>query len=469
MNYIFTQKGDDQLRHLSDFRSMAQIINNQHLATGMGTTENAAARAQIDAMKSYQSRRGIFWKSLPLIASELGESLTLLTGMVFMAIEGEAHLAAIGMMHAFLLLCLVFGYAHNDAYQNYYARQAAFGNRNHIMAAILRWSVQYFVLRMGVVGLVASSIGCGLYFIYPNHVFLSFLMALPFLLFLVSVYAVGLAFHAFLAGNGALRLVGILALVGIAMNALFLYLLLYVLDFPLSPTQTVVTAGIFGEIGWVLSLMFFARKYGAFSRIKVHVPLKRIAVILGKASFFPGLSNAVFQVTVIAFFVYFSDCCEQAEVAMLSVLFSFWTVMMSPVNGICETAINGFSDFHARKLNGQSRILKKKLFEVALAVSSVVAVIMTLGGGFLPDGIYFDWPLLIILALLMMLAIRNRIGFAAIVVRLNIWRFLELKLLFIIAIIGSLVMLFLFFDPNTYVILFSILIGQVVLSRNIVY
>lgn len=433
-----------------------------------GVHKKAGKNVEND-LENYHSRKGIFWKSLPLIISELGESLALLTGVLFMAFEGELHLAAIGMIDAFLLLCLVYGFALNDGYQNFYARQAALKNGEGPMAAVLKDSIFYFMRRLGLFALTGAFAIAGIYLMFPNPVFLVFIKALPLLFVLVLVYSIGLALHAFLAGNGHFKTVGALALLGIGMNAFLLYYFLYLNSWSISPTNTVVLAAICSETIWVLGLLYFAGKKGVFKQKEVLRQRKMIASIIRRSSIFPGLSNAAFQLATLSFFVYFSDCCAEDEVATMSVLFSFWTVLMSPVNGICESAINGFSGLHASGVNLQERIMKLRIFHVAIAVSALIAVILLFGGELIPKNAMLDWPLMLVFALLLMMAIRNRIGFVAMIVKLRIAVFLRLKLTFIVVAALCFVLFLQWFEAEVLIILLSLLAAQLVVARKMSY
>jgi hypothetical protein len=415
------------------------------------------------------SRKNILWKSTPLIISELGEGLAILSGVIFMAIQGEEHLAVIGIIDAFLLLCLVFGYALNDGFQNFYARQNARGNRADQMKAVLRKAPAVFLKWM--VG-IACLAGAALYlggFMVDNEVYLGFLDAIPLLLVLVGVYACGLALHSYLAGLGRLQLVGLLAAFALAVNVALLYLLLYVFEISLSPSQTVLVAGICAETFWVLALLWFAVKSpGTATQHHVYHE-KNILKIIQKASFFPGLSNVVYQIAVLFFFVYFSDCCQTSELALLTILLSFWTVVMSPVNGICETAVNGFSSLHTRGAEYQAQLLKTRIFEVALITSAIVAAIFILGSSYFTDEMYGQWSILILMALTAMLAIRNRIGFVAMVVKLRIRKFIGLKLLYVGTFTGAIAIAAMISEPRALSILAAIILAHLAVAYQMTF
>jgi Na+-driven multidrug efflux pump len=441
--------GEDPFLELADFRIMPTN--------------------QINNLNKISSRKSILWKSTPLIISELGEGLTMLSGVIFMAIQGEEHLATIGLVDAFLLLCLVFGYALNDGFQNFYARQHARANRADQIKAVLKKSpFEFLKWMMGIAFLVGVVLYAG-GFMIENEVYTGFLDALPYLMILVAIYAVGLSLHSFLAGTGRLQLVGILAGFALFMNIAFLYAFLYVLDLPLTPSQTVLLAGICAETGWVATLLWFTyTSPGKLLSNRVHHE-KKIVRIIRRASFFPGLSNVVFQIAVLFFFVYFSDCCETSEVALLTVLLSFWTVVMSPVNGICETAVNAFSQLHTQGSNSQTRLLKSSVFQVAVFSSALVATGLLFGSQYFASEIYGRWSLLILVSLTAMLAIRNRIGFVAMVVRLHIRKFVGLKLLYLATFTGAIGIASIISEPKAMSVLAAIILAHLTVAYQMTF
>ncbi len=413
----------------------------------------------------YPSRKSIFKHSFPLILSEISEALMLLTGVVYLSWEAEVYLAAIGMIDAALLFCLAYGFGLTDSFQRYYARLFARENKLIQARQILGGSVIHFL----IIALLISGAGTFLVHImsgiYSNELIDICILAVPYFVALVIVYYLGLPFHAFLVGKGHLRLVGWLACLGVALNAVLIYLFLHVFALEIIPTNAVLLATFCAELVWFMTLFSIAFQKGFFRFALIKIGNRRLYKVLHRAAFYPGLSIMGFHLGSSVLLLYLSYCCAEREVAFLTQVLAYWNMLIAPVNGIADAANNGFSGIYSKRQFLQFPQLKKMYFQVAVAVSSVVFILLVTVNLWVMQSGAHRLSMLLLVGIMSLLGMLNKLDFVALLVRLHNDSFAQVKLLFAASVLLSVVMVDYFFNLEVLILLLFILLAQLILTR----
>ncbi len=389
----------------------------------------------------------------------------LLTGVVYLSWEGERYLAAIGMIDAALLFCLAYGFGLTDSFQRYYARLFA-REENQLQARqMLGGSVTHFL----IIALLISGAGTVLVHflsgIYSNDLIDICLQAIPYFIALVVVYYLGLPFHAFLVGKGHLRLVGWLSCLGVALNAMLIWLFLHVFTFDILSTNAVLLAAFCAEAIWFLSLFVISYRSGFFRISDISIENRRLYKVLHRAAFYPGLSIMGFHLGSSLLLLYLSYCCAEREVAFLTQILAYWNMLIAPVNGIADAANNGFSGIYSKRQFLQFPQLKKMYLQVAVAVSSVVFILLAAVNLWVMESGIHRLSMLALVGLMSLLGMLNKLDFVALLVRLHNNSFAMVKLCFAAAVLLSVFAVEFFFNLEVLVLLLFILMAQLVLTR----
>ncbi|MCA1752251.1 MAG: hypothetical protein ABR572_11730 [Cryomorphaceae bacterium] len=413
----------------------------------------------------FAGRSVIFKKSFPLMVCELTDAMMLFSGVMFLTLEDEVYLAAIGLIDAFLLCCLAYGFALSDAFRNFYARKRADSRDLGLSMAVHRKSRRGFLLS----GITLSGIGAAVlfafHFWYNAEIILILLAALPFLLPVVAVYYIGLSFHSFLIGRGHLTRVGWVAVLAFLVHLILLYIFLNVVDTGLIPTNAVLLASLLAESFWLALLWAAYRAFGYGNTIETSsFSTKRIRNVLRRAAYLPGLSLFSFHFACALIFVYLSWCCAHAEAALLTLAMSYYALLIAPVNGISDAAANGFSFMYAGRRTRLFFRFRKNLFAVSIAAAAMVFVLFAV---IQYTGVHDGPQSLKIMAFTGVLAVfgmRNKIDFTAVLVRLHIGTFFRVQLLYALTVVVGFVLLRDFFAMKITALLPVVLFAQVAVS-----
>ncbi|TVQ44886.1 MAG: hypothetical protein EA362_09445 [Saprospirales bacterium] len=412
------------------------------------------------------TRRSIFKKSFPLILSELSEALMLLTGVLFLSWESERYLAAIGMIDAALLCCLAYGFALSDSFQRYYARIFASSTQNETSTGILSASVFQFLgvaVLISIVGTVLVWVLSGL---YSNELIEICLQSLPFFIPIVLVYYLALPFHAYLVGKGHLQLVGWLACSGVVLNALLIPLFLYYWQLDILPTNAVLLAGLISELVWLVLLfgIIWSKGYFTFSLPSTE-SVKRLFRVIHRAAFYPGLSIMGFHLGTSLLFVYLSYCCAEHQVAVLTQILAYWSLLIAPVNGMADAANNDFSGIYSRRELTRFSYLRNMYFQVAAGISGLIFTVLMLFNLSFKSPAYDHITLLLIVGLMALLGMLNKLDFVALLARLHNGSFAKIKIIFAFFVIVAVLSTEYFFEFEVVILLTSILLSQILITH----
>lgn len=406
----------------------------------------------------------IFKKSLPLMVCELSDAVMLFSGVVFLTLENERYLAAIGLIDAFLLCCLAFGFTLSDAFRNFYARKAACHRYSSLSSAVQRKSRIIFVLA----GLVISGLGAVCLLVlrlwYDAEIVGVLIAALPLLIPVVAVYYLGLSFHAFLIGKGHLQRAGWTAVFGFLLHLILLFIFLNVADTGLLPTNAVLLATLLAESLWAALLWASYRMFGYGQGPKMSVNTSRIRKVLCRAACLPGLSFFSFHFSCALIFLYLSWCCAHTEAALLTLALGSYTLLTAPVNGISDAAANGFSRIHAVRRPELFSGFRKNLIAVSLAAAAMVFVLISaIRFTGLHEGPW-SFKVVAFTGVLAIFGMCNKIDFTAVLVRLRNGMFFRVQLMYALLVVTGFVLFQNLFAMRVTALLLTVFFAQVAVA-----
>lgn len=396
---------------------------------------------------------------------ELSDAMMLFSGVMFLTLEDEVYLAAIGLIDAFLLCCLAYGIALSDAFRNFYARRKATKGCDAISIAVQGKSSGEFLLSGIVVAGFGSVVLIAAHFLIDAEIVQVLITALPFLVPVVATYYLGLSFHSFLIGQGHLHRVGWVAVAGFLMHLLLLHIFLNVLDTGLLPTNAVLLASLLAEALWLALLWLSFHRFGYSHSAGVEgCCTARIRNIIRRAAYLPGLSLWSFHFACALIFLYLSWCCAHAEAAVLTLAMSYYALLIAPVNGISDAAANGFSKMHAGRCTALFFRFRKNLF--AVSFTSAVLVFMLFGAIQLigiRDG-QWSFKIMIFTGMLAIFGMRNKIDFTSVLVRLRTGMFFRVQLMYALTVVTGFMLLRNFFAMQIIALLLTVFIAQVAVA-----
>jgi len=412
------------------------------------------------------TRKSIFKQSFPLILSELSEALMLLTGVLYLSWESERYLAAIGMIDAALLCCLAYGFALADSFQRFYARTFAGPFVNKDTRGILSASVFRFMGVAVLISVVGPTLVWLLSGLYSNELIDICLQSIPWFVPMVVVYYLALPFHAYLVGKGHLQLVGWLACVGVVLNALLIPLFLYHWQFNMLPTNVVLLAGLISELVWLILLFGICCYKGYFVfALPAAKSTNRLFRVIHRAAFYPGLSIMGFHMGTSLLFVYLSYCCAEHQVAVLTQILAYWSLLIAPVNGIADAANNDFSGIYSRRQMTRFSSLRNMYFQVAAAVSGVIFVLLLLFSLLQENPNSDHYTMLLIVGAMALLGMLNKLDFVALLARLRNGSFARVKLIFSVLVLLAIFSTEYFFEFEIIFLLSTILLFQILITH----
>ncbi len=410
------------------------------------------------------ARSVILKKSFPLMVCELTDAMMLFSGVVFLTLEDEVYLAAIGLIDAFLLCCLAFGFALSDAFRNFYARATAYPRTDTLSLTVQCRSQRDFL----TAGLMISGFAAALLWVFglwsDAEIIQILISALPFLIPVVVVYYLGLSFHAFLIGKGHLQRAGWIAVSGFVLHLILLFVFLNVVDIGLLPTNAVLLATLLTESLWAAALWASYRMFGYSRGLDSNINTARIRKVLCSAACLPGLSFFSFHFSCALIFLYLSWCCAHTEAAVLTLAVSSYALLVAPVNGISDAAANGFSRIHAGRCPELFSRFRKNLIAVSFASSAMVfaliAVIRLVG---IHDGPW-NFKVVAFTGVLAIFGMRNKIDFTAVLVRLRNGMFCRVQLMYAAVIVTGFLLLRDFFATSIVALLVTVLFAKVAVT-----
>jgi hypothetical protein len=405
------------------------------------------------------SRKALFFYTLPILLSSLSEHLLLLTDVYLLSFQETVFLAAVGFVDAFLLCSLSLGFALNDSFQNFYARNT----KNKAWSyAIYQHSLRSFVLLSILVSGIAFFIVWMTSFTLRSPVYTAFFEASPFIIPLILASFLSLSMNAYLLANDKVKAVGLISFVIILSNALLGYLFLYVLRLPFSPLHTILISSLVAELIGIICMHLTIQQMKPDEHAFPIKKAKKLFQLLHVVALYPALSEFLFHAGSFLLFVFCSFYFSENEIAQITLLLAYWGVLMVPVETFSETGLNQFARIFAEKQKSKFLEVKNKLFQT----SSLVACVL-FSGIFLMDFLLIETSTasnldLFILLVIVIVAAHNQLMLTAMLTKLQTRSYGITKALYGLTVIGCLCALVFAWKASTTAVILSFLGGQLV-------
>lgn len=403
-------------------------------------------------------KKSIFKYTFPLIISGLAEQVLLLTDVFLVSFKGDIYLAAIGLVDAFLLCSLSYGFALNDTFQNYYSRNK---NKIHIVKTVYNKTISIFVKYAAIISLGFSVIAYILNALFTNRVYDLFIKNIPILLPLIILNYISMAMNAFLLGLGKIKSVGAISLISIVSNAFSGYLLLFVINIKISPLSIILITSIIAECIAVFMMLGVIRKCSPVTTYNEPVRISLFRTIRN-ASVYPAVSELSFHIGTFILFLFCADYFEIGQTALLSLILSYWGVLLVPAEAFSETSLNYFSSIYSKKSLAVFPDLLTNIIETSLLTSFVLLLVVLLADFTLYGYNSNKLLLLFIVLLIVFISTYNEIYSTSLIVRLKNNTFATAKIIYASAAVSVILALVFFWKSEPVSILTALLVAQVI-------
>lgn len=393
--------------------------------------------------------------TVPLILSGLAEQLLLLTDVFLISFKGDQYLATIGLIDAFLLSSLSYGFALNDSFQNFYSRNS---HKATFIKNVFIKSFTIFIKHAVLISLFFSGITYCINFIFTNNIFQLFIEQIPIIIPLIILSYISLSMNSYMLGIGRTRVVGIISIICIFINALLGYILLFEVELKVSPLAIILYTSIFAEIiGIILMLLTIKKTSTVINQKPVRYGL---LTIIRKASYYPALSDLSFHIGSFILFVFCSTYLDVSEIALLTMILSYWGLLIVPAEAFSETALNYFTRIYSAKKLSLFQQLKKNIIETSLAVSTFFLFVLLILDYLLYEISFKKIVIISIVSVIILIGTFNEILSISLIARLKNNLFATSKIIYgSISIISILVLVLLWKNEATSIFI-SLLIAQ---------
>lgn len=318
----------------------------------------------------------------PVIISEFLEEALIVTDSILLSYMPSVYLASVGIIDAILLIILAYGIALNDSYQNYFARYRDKNIAEVIAVFRKAW------LKFGVSGIVVSLFVIllslfGVRFLGNNDVIECVGQVIWFILPLALCSYISMWLNSFLMGLGHYRLLAWISICCVVLNGVSGYVLLFKVTTHFSPTSIVLLTSALSEL--LAIIMMGAYVLMRYAPVKFDVSIRHnrlLSRIFSYASVYPAISEIGFHAGSLVLFLFCSYFFPQNQVALLTLIFSYWGLIQVPVDALQEITLNYFAEIYSKRQSGKfssysqmlirfSRICCIMLF-IIIAVSDLV-------------------------------------------------------------------------------------------------
>jgi hypothetical protein len=406
------------------------------------------------------SRKELFLYTFPILLSALSEHLLLLTDVLLLSFQEKVYLAAVGFVDAFLLCSLALGFALNDSFQNFYARNT---QKTSLSYPIYRKSLRSFLLISLLIGVCALLLVWLFSFTQQNRVYQEFLDVAPYIVPLIAANFISLAMNAYLLANDRIKTVGTVSIIVILTNALLGYLLLFIFRLPFSPLLTILISSFISE------LIGIALMHSAIQKMKPSVEVKlskrpgKLFNLLHRVALYPAFSEFLFHLGSFALFVFCAHFFTDNEIAHITLLLAYWGVMMVPVETFSETGLNFFARIFAGKVTNGYFSLKTKIFQTACFVAIALFIMVCIMDIVLVNNENSDLIELVLLLVIVLISAHNQLILTAMLTKLKTTLFGLTKVIYGTTVIICLCLLVFFWKAHATSVFLSFLVGQFVI------
>jgi len=399
----------------------------------------------------------LFKYTLPLIFCGLAEQLLLLSDVFLISFKGEIYLATIGLIDAFLLCSLSYGFSLNDSFQNFYSRNI---DKPILTKSIFQKSINVFLKHAFIVSTLFSIIAYLVSNFYSNDIYQLFLENIPIVIPIIILNYISMSMNSFLLGLGNTKAIGIISFICIVINALLGYVFLFEIKLQISPVAIILYSSMIAEAIGIIMMWKVIRKLTP--KIFNPEPTKqKLLLTIRKASYYPALPELSFHIGSLILFLFCSKYFELSEVALLTMILSYWGVLLVPTEAFSETALNHFSSIYSKKNIELYQVLKDNIIKTSLLVSGGILLILYILDYFL-YGIDIDkLVLLMIVSMIVFIANFNEIFSTSLIVRLKNNLFATSKVIYGSTAVISIVTLTFFWSSAAISILLSLLFAQI--------
>jgi Na+-driven multidrug efflux pump len=177
-----------------------------------------------------------------------------------------------------------------------------------------------------------------------------------------------MSINAFLLGLGKTKSIGIISIICIIINAFFGYIFLFEFKLQISPLAIILYTSIITEIIGIVILWQMINYLTP--KVSNQIPIKnKLLVTIRKASYYPALSDLSFHIGSFFLFLFCSAYLELSEVTLLTMVLSYWGVLLVPIEAFSETALNYLSYIYSKKKTEMYQNLKENIIKTSVAVS----------------------------------------------------------------------------------------------------
>lgn len=394
--------------------------------------------------------------TLPLILSGLAEQLLLLTDVFLISFKGDIYLATIGLVDAFLLCSLSYGFALNDTFQIFYSRN---NDKSILIKNVYYKSLQIFIKYSILIAIAFSGLAYLMNIIFNNNVYNLFLENIPSIIPLIVLNYISMSMNAFLLGMGKTKVIGLTSIISILSNGLLAYIFLFEININISPLSIILYSSIFAETIGIL-LMKHAIKKSTSIIIKNESVKHILLVTIRKLSYYPAFSDLSFHLGSFVLFLFCSSYFELTETALLTLILSYWGVLLVPVESFSETALNYFSSLYSTRQTFLYRKLRHNIILISLTMSGIILIVLLLTDYLLYGSNTNKLILIAVVSNIVLFGTFNEIFSTILLVRLKNGLYASSKVIYGSVSISSMILLTFFWKSGVISILLSLLFAQ---------
>ncbi|RZK25872.1 MAG: hypothetical protein EOO43_04395 [Flavobacterium sp.] len=258
---------------------------------------------------------------------------------------------------------------------------------------------------------------------------------------------------------GKTKIIGIISLISLIMNGILGYFFLFLFHFNISPLALILYASIIAELIGIFMMFYTIRNLNV--KIEQNIPIKKIIITtITKSSYYPALSNLSFHIGSFLLFLFCSTYFSLNETAILTLMLSYWGLLLVPAEAFSETSLNLFSLLISRKQNCFFLQLRSNIILTSLYVSVILFTAILFMDIIIYDTTLYKITLIFNIILLVIVGTFNEIFSISLIVKFKNRLFALSKIIYgSIAIIFT-VVLTLILENRAIAILLSLLIAQ---------
>ena len=380
--------------------------------------------------------KGVARIATPVIISEFLEEALILTDSILLSYKPDVYLASVGIIDAILLIILAYGVALNDSYQNFFAR---YENQDLVtVLAIFKNAWKKFLCSgVAIAILILSLTQLGILFANSNNIIACVNQSIWFILPLALLSYTSMWLNSFLMGLVHVKLLSIVSICCVFVNGLCGYFLLFKVKSTLTPTSIILLTSALSELLAVAIMWIYIRKryHHRENGTKIRHQ-KLLSRTFSLASIYPALSEIGFHIGSLVLFIFCTYFFPQNQVALLSLIFSYWGLMQVPVDGLQEISLNYFAKLYSNREMKSFLSYSRQLIRFARGCCIILFVIVITSDLLFEDWSNIKFQGIILVFLISLFACGTEIFNTSLIVRLKNDSYMIGKLIFAILATG---------------------------------